>query len=352
MAAGANLSPPNDRNTGRGSPRPQTRSDLKFGAQSGTQRPSPSAERPLDLAVVILTYNEERHIQRAIASVAGVARDVVVVDSFSTDRTVELALALGARVLQHEFETQATQMEWALSHADVDAAWVMRLDADEIVEPDLAYELRERVPNLPAEVTGLVLNRKHIFMGRWIRHGGRYPMYLLRIWRRGCAVVEQRLMDEHMVLTRGASVRLRGGFADFNLQDLTFFTAKHNVYATREALEVLKERFQLSESPTADGLAIVPRQTRRRRVLKSRLYDRLGLAGPLAYFLFRYLAQLGFLDGREGLLYHVLQGFWYRFLVAAKVLELERAVVGLTDRDEIVIELTRLTGFNPLKKAG
>lgn len=300
-----------------------------------------------DLAVVILTYNEEIHIERAIRSVAPLARDILVVDSFSTDRTAEIARALGARVLTHAFENQAAQLQWALDHGDLTTAWIMRLDADEVVEPDLQDEIRQRLPTLPADVAGVVLKRKHVFMGRWIRHGGRYPLYLLRIWRRGAGRVEQRWMDEHVVLETGRSVVFDGGFADANLNDLTFFTAKHNAYATREAIEVLGARHGLLDREAPDGLRSVSAQTRIRRGLKVGLYDRLGLlGGPLAYFLYRYVAQLGFLDGRAGLVYHLLQGFWYRFLVGAKVLELEQAIAGKRGRAEILAELSRRTGYD------
>src|SRR5688500_14287380 len=130
----------------------------------------------IDLAIIILTYNERLHIERAIASVRGIARQIFIVDSFSSDGTVELARAAGATVMLHAFENQARQMQWALSTLPIETGWVMRLDADEVVEPSLAAELARVLPTLPPDVTGINLNRKHIFMGRWIRHGGRYPM--------------------------------------------------------------------------------------------------------------------------------------------------------------------------------
>ena len=147
------------------------------------------------LSVLILTYNEARHIERAIASVAAIASEVVVVDSGSTDATVELATRAGARVLHHPFITQARSFQWGLDHGALAGEWVMRLDADEVIEPDLAREIAERLPGLPPGVTGVVLKRQHVFMGRAIRHGGRYPLNLLRIWRAGLGRIEDRWMD-------------------------------------------------------------------------------------------------------------------------------------------------------------
>lgn len=299
-----------------------------------------------DLAVVILTYNEERHIVRAIGSVAAIAREIFVVDSFSTDRTVELARAAGATVLQNRFVNQAKQVEWALANAPITAAWVMRLDADEVIEPDLAATLGRELPALGLDVVGVNLKRKHIFLGRWIRHGGRWPLVLLRIWRRGHGRVEDRWMDEHMIVRGGRTVTVEGGFADHNLGDLTYFVAKHNAYATREAIEIIDQRRKLLARDRGGEERPSSVQAAMRRLVKERLYNRIPYQiGAPAYFLYRMIVQLGFLDGTEGLVYHALQGLWYRFLVGAKVDELERAIAGLDEPAAIRAELGRLTGL-------
>lgn len=295
-----------------------------------------------DITVVIITFNEAHHIARAIASVHPLARAVLVVDSFSTDATVDLARAAGARVLQHPFTSHAAQMQWALDHGGITTAWTLRLDADELIEPDLAQAIATTLPTLAADVTGVLLNRKHLFMGRWIRNGGRYPLWLLRLWRTGAGRMEARWMDEHVVLTHGRAIRLAGGFADANTGDLSFFTAKHNGYASREAVEVLATRHALFDAaPTR-----LSGQARRKRMLKTKVYARLPLwAGPLGYFLYRYIAQRGFMDGRAGLIYHLLQGFWYRFLVAAKVAEWESELAACRSREERLARLATLSGL-------
>ncbi len=300
----------------------------------------------MSLAVIILTFNEERHISRALASVGGVATEVFVVDSFSTDRTVELARAHGATVLQNRFVNQAKQFQWALDTAPVTASWVMRLDADEVIEADLATRLRNELPHLADDVVGINLKRKHIFLGRWIRHGGRYPLVLLRIWRRGHGRIEDRWMDEHMVVSGGRVVTFDGGFADHNLHDLTYFTDKHNKYATREAIEVINERRHLLRRDAEPAKEKGSRQAATKRWIKERLYNRVPyqISAP-AYFLYRLIFQLGFLDGKEGLVYHSLQGLWYRFLVGAKVAELESAIAHIEDPALVRAELRRLTGL-------
>lgn len=302
------------------------------------------------LSVVILTLNEERHIERAIASVRHIASEIVVVDSFSTDRTVELARAAGARVFQNRFESQSKQFSWAMERAEIATEWIMRLDADEYIEPDFAARLREALTTLPPDVGGINLSRRHIFMGRWIRHGGRYPLVLLRVWRRGMADIESRWMDEHVVLTAGRAVTLDGGFYDHNLNDLTFFTDKHNKYATREAIDVLAERYHLFDGTVSTGGKLHPTSVKRR--VKEGIYNRLPFwLGPGCYFLFRYFIQLGFLDGREGLIYHFLQCLWYRFLVGAKIEEFDRIIRALPDRNDQLKTLEKMTGYQFIRSS-
>ena len=297
------------------------------------------------LAVVILTHNEAKHIGRCLDAIASIASEVFLIDSGSTDGTIEIAEQRGAKVLPNRWVNYAAQFQWGLDNAPITADWVMRLDADEIIEPDLVAEIKAKLFELPADVTGVNLKRKHVFMGRWVKHGGRYPLVLLRIWRSGVGRIEQRWMDEHMILDHGRTVTFQGGFSDVNLNDLTFFTDKHNKYATREAIDVINQKrglFSRDVDLTSDQTS---KQAAVSRLIKERIYNRIPFQlSALGYFLYRYIFQLGFLDGREGAIYHVLQGFWYRYLVGAKILELETAIAGLDDRAALV-ELTRLTGL-------
>jgi glycosyltransferase involved in cell wall biosynthesis len=300
-----------------------------------------------DITVIILTFNEARHIVRAIESVREIAREIIVVDSFSTDDTAALAIQAGGRVIENPFVNQARQFAWALSHGDIRTGWILRLDADEVIEPDLAMEIARAVPNMPADIAGVEFNRKHIFMGRWIRHGGRYPLRLLRLWRTGQGRVEDRWMDEHVVVKGGRTVALKGGFADVNLHDLGFFTAKHNSYATREAIEILNQRHRLFTREGDEVRYAGTKQASLKRWIKERVYNQLPFwMGPVSYFLWRYFGQLGFLDHRPGLIYHFLQGGWYRFLVNAKVVELELAIANCPDRNSRLARLSALTGYS------
>lgn len=297
------------------------------------------------ITTIILTYNESQHIARAIESVADFSTQILVIDSFSTDRTKEIAESLGAKVHQRRFINQSEQFNWALDNLQIDSEWILRLDADEIIESDLAANISRTLPTLGRDVVGINLKRKHIFMNRWIRHGGRYPLLMLRLWRKGQGRVEDRWMDEHVVVQGGSTITLDGGFADHNLNDLTFFTDKHNKYATREAIEVIAHRKTLFQRDEHLSGASASSQAHIKRLIKERLYNRIPFTiSAWLYFLWRYIFQLGFLDGRSGLVYHFLQGYWYRFLVGAKVMELEAAIAHLHSKQEIIEELSRLTG--------
>jgi len=283
-----------------------------------------------DITVIILTYNEEMHIKRCIQSVRGIASKVFVVDSFSDDHTIDIAESEGAIVYQHKFVNQAKQFQWALDTIPIESGWIMRLDADEYPVPELVDEIKLRLSTIDNDISGINLKRRHIFMGRWIKHGTRYPLVLLRIWRTGQAYVEQRWMDEHILLKSGRAINFENDFCDHNLHDVSWWSEKHIKYAAREAIEVLKRKYIhiVHKESTTTGAGDRFSQARFKRIIKERIYNFLPMfTGPILYFLYRYFLRLGFLDGKEGAIYHFLQGFWYRFLVEVKVFEVESRMV-------------------------
>ena len=274
----------------------------------------------MNLTVIVLTLNEEVNLPDCLAGVKPLAAEVVVVDSGSNDRTVEIAESYGAKVVTHPFETQARQLNWALDNVPMHGEWVIRLDADERLTPDLAEELRTGLGTMDAGVTGLYVKRRVFFMGKWVRRGGYYPTWILRIWRTGKARAEDRPMDEHMVLSEGRAGKLKHDIWEENRKGLFHWIARHNGYARREAQTVMAPAAADEVKPSLRGGPVA-----RRRWLKVKIYGRMPLfVRPVIYFLFRYFIQLGVLDGRQGLVFHFLQGFWYRFLVDAYILEARR----------------------------
>jgi glycosyltransferase involved in cell wall biosynthesis len=282
----------------------------------------------VDLTVIILTYNEEIHIERCIRSLESIVKKIFIVDSFSTDKTVGIAESLGAIVKQRKWKNYADQFQWGLDNCGTGTEWVMRMDADEYLEPDLQNEIIETLPTL-SEVSGIYLKRKHIFEGKFIRYGDRYPLVLLRIWRNGKGRIEQRWMDEHIVLPQDSkTITLNHNIVDENIKGITFFVEKHNSYATREAIDLLNNRYPLFDKDIAIMRASST-QAKIKRIVKDKIYFNLPIGfRPAIYFFYRYIIRLGFLDGKKGFIYHFLQGFWYRLLVDIKVNEIEEKSKG------------------------
>ncbi len=277
----------------------------------------------MKLTVVILTKNEELHIKRALSSVAGIADKCFVIDSGSTDRTVELARLAGAEVLENPWVNYATQFNWALNQLPSDTGWVLRLDADEVVTEELADEVLSELPNMRPDTVGIYVSRRMHFLGRRIRWGGLFPVRVLRLFKHGFGRCENRWMDEH-VMVDGATADFDGEIVDDNLNSLTWWTEKHNAYASREVVDLLNLQYAFMPSETVADLR-GGQQAGVKRWIKENIYFRLpGGFRAFAYFFYRYILRLGFLDGREGAAFHVLQGFWYRYLVDAKFFEVRK----------------------------
>lgn len=276
------------------------------------------------ITIIILTYNEEKHIDRCIQSVCSFTKEIFIVDSFSDDNTCNIAQQRGAKVFQNPWTTYATQFQWALDNCPITTPWIMRMDADEYVTPELAEEIKEKLTSLDESTTGIILKRQVHFMDRWIRYGGYYPTKLLRIWRNDTGSIEQRWMDEHIKLTHGQTIEFKHDIVDHNLNNLSWWTEKHNNYATREAVDLLNKKYNLFEEDSIQKQIASKKQDEKKRWYKDNLYVRSPLfLRAFLYFCFRYFIQLGFLDGRPGLIWHFLQGFWYRFLVDAKIAQIE-----------------------------
>jgi glycosyltransferase involved in cell wall biosynthesis len=271
----------------------------------------------LDLSVIILTFNEEIHIRRCLENAFRVTKDVFVIDSFSTDRTVEIAKDCGAIVFQHEYKNQAQQFQWALDNCPIKTGWTLRMDADEYLTDELIQEMETTLPTLSEDVTGCNLPLRVVFMGKMLKHGLHHQVQILRLWRTGCVYMEQRWMDERCVLTRGTAINLKNSFVDHNLKGLGEFTIKHNGYSNREAFMEINRRYNLIDDKESEELSSRNRQ-------KTSYYRLPRFFRAFIYFSVRYFLFFGFLDGLRGFVWLTLQAYWYRFLVDAKLYEMEK----------------------------
>jgi len=284
------------------------------------------------ISVIILTYNEEANLRACLESVAGLSDEVLVVDSFSTDKTLEIAREQGAQIYQNPWVNWAHQRNWALEHLPLSHDWVIFLDADERLTPELGAELAEILPHLPGDVGGLYSRRRFIWMGRWLKHGGNYK-WILRTVRREKARVEMSGGWEYMRV-RGKTQRLRHDIIHEDLKGAGDWVIKHNRYASQEALELLSSPSgQASRCGWQAAAPGVNYETESGRIVKLRsFWNRLPpFFRPPLNFIIRYFFMLGLLDGLAGLSYYFLHDLWYPFLVDVYLLELRkkaRAVTG------------------------
>lgn len=287
-----------------------------------------------DLTVIILTKNEEKNIEKCIKSFNGIAKRFVIVDSYSTDNTENICKSINEKLkkegssldfYQNKWIDYATQLNWGIKNTNINTTWTMRMDADEELLPGLAEEINEKLPKIDNEINGIILRRRVIFMGKWLKHGGKYPELLLRVWRTGYGICEQKIMDEHIILKSGKTINFNNDLQDNNQKDLDWWIGKHNWYSNREVLD-----YQMTKEKKLDNAKLLEngkssQQAKRKRLIKNIGYYKLPkFFRAHLYFIYRYYFRLGFLDGKEGKIYTFLQAYWYRFLVDAKMYECEK----------------------------
>jgi glycosyltransferase involved in cell wall biosynthesis len=274
------------------------------------------------VSVIILTKNEQKHIRRCLESLLSFTNQIFIVDSFSSDSTIEIAESLGVKIYKNKWVNYAKQFQWGLDNCPIKTDWVMRMDADEYVTSKLAIEIQDKLKTIDNKISGLYIKRRVHFKNKWIRFGGKYPEWLLRVWRHKEGFIEERWMDEHIVLKKGETEKLKFDLVDENLNNISWWTEKHNNYATREAIDLLNLRYNFYPNSELKA-SLFGEQEQRKRYLKN-VYAKIPLfVRPFIYFSWRYFFKFGFLDGKQGLIWHFLQGFWYRFLVDTKVYEIE-----------------------------
>lgn len=264
-----------------------------------------------DITVIILTKNEAKNIEASVRSARQIAQRILVVDSGSTDNTVKLAKNSGAEVYFHEWKGHAAQFNWALDNCGINTAWVFRLDADERISKELAEEINQKISKKSSDtVVGYKMRWRVYFMGRWIKHGGTHKPYFLRLFRYGKGRVENKLMDEH-ILVEGNVEKLDGDLIHYDYKGLDAWLNKHLWYSQLE-LQLYKEQSGITGGNVT--------QKRKRG-----FYYRLPIfVRARLYYWYRYYGQLGILDGKEGKVFFYLQAYWYRFLVDARIYEEER----------------------------
>ncbi|MDB4926984.1 glycosyltransferase family 2 protein [Mucilaginibacter sp.] len=272
---------------------------------------------------IILTYNEEMHLPRLLQSITDLNAPIFILDSGSTDETINIGEKFGATFLQNSFENHPKQWDFALKNFPIQTPWVICLDADQIV----THELKQHLINFREEdyknIAGIYFNRKNFFKGKWIKHGGYYPFYLLKMFRYGVGYSDtNENMDHRFVAPGNTEIWKDGYLLEENLKEnnISFWIDKHNHYsdlvAQEEAARMHSFRAQ-TENPNFWG------SPNERKAWRKQLWWGLPrYVRPALYFTQRMIFQLGILDGRTGVIFHFLQGFWFRLIVDIKIDEL------------------------------
>ena len=269
-----------------------------------------------DLTAIVLTKNEENNIEACLRSVQGFCSRVLVVDSGSTDATVEKARALGADVVTHPFTYYAAQFNWGIDNGDITTKWILRLDADERFTPAVCAHCEQLMQaHENDDVNGIVMESNFYFLGRLMKHGGSKKRKIM-IFKRGVGRIEDRKRDAHSILSEGRTVAIPERFLHYDFKDLNSYIDRYNWYTIRELQDYLAYEQGASYDANTDAKLRAHRKNKFTIYYRAPMFLRAWL-----WFIYNYIFRLGFLDGREGFLYHYFENYWYRFLVDAKIYE-------------------------------
>jgi len=282
-----------------------------------------SLSNKVPISAIILTYNEEKNIKDCLESIKGLCDDIFIVDSYSIDNTLEIAKKYSNNITQNQFENYSQQRNWAFQNLPIKTEWILNLDADHRVTDQLRDELIDLFSNnIDDGIKGFLVSRRTIFLNKWIKHGGHYPAYHSILFRKNYGHCENKLYDQHFVVD-GKTKKLDGDIIDIITDSLSNFILRHNSWAELEAKQIIDNNYsKQSDYHVQPSLSGNPIQ--RKRFYRQFYYKLPMFIRPTLYFIYRYFIRLGFLDGTQGLIFHFLQGFWFRFLVDAKIYEVSK----------------------------
>lgn len=267
-----------------------------------------------DITAIILTLNEEKNIDKCISSIKKLVKRIVVIDSGSNDDTVKIAKELGADVYYNKFINHSIQFNWGLDNSNIDTEWILRLDADEFFNEKINDEIEKKIEE-NKESSGFIVKFETFFLNKKLRFGGVYPFKKLILFKYGLGRVEDREMDERVILSLGSTSTIKTPAQHHDFKDIETFVKKHLWYAKKEV-----KSYSLNDSNNTNGdlgdKGI--KSTRKKRKIYYR-FPKFFRANLL--FIYRYIFRLGFLDGRAGLVYHFLSTYFYRFLVDSYIYE-------------------------------
>ncbi|MFN0048044.1 MAG: glycosyltransferase family 2 protein [Cytophagales bacterium] len=275
------------------------------------------------LSIIILTFNEEKNIYACLEKASKLSNNILVIDSFSSDNTKNIAATFGAEFIQNKFISHTLQWKFALQNNPFESEWLLCLDADQVLSDDLIQEIKSKLA-APQIANGFYIKRKMYFLDKWIRFGGYYPLYLLKLFRKEAVYMDEGELMEHHFYVKGKTQKLKECLYENNQKEtISFWVRKHVRYSELQA----QEEFSKSKSETNRG-SIWGNTNEKKLFIRKNIWERMPLfIRPFLYFFYRYFILLGFLDGIRGSIFHFLQAFFYRTLVDAQIYELKRKYV-------------------------
>jgi glycosyltransferase involved in cell wall biosynthesis len=273
------------------------------------------------VGIIILTYNEEIHLKRCLDNLLLLTSEIFIVDSFSTDKTVDILNEYGIKFVQNIFINHSNQLNFAIKNYPFNTNYILRIDSDETLSLELIQEIKtSKLLDSNSEISGFYIKRKVKFLNKILNYGNINPIWLLRLWKIGKGVCDDKLMDEKIIVSDQKTAKLQNIIIDNNLNNLTWWTHKHNNYSNREALEILNKKYLISKNSFKGDYYSIDFVL---FLLKS-FYNKMPIfLRSFLLFFYSYFLKLGILDGIPGFIWNVLQVFWYRYLVDVKVYEFE-----------------------------
>ena len=263
------------------------------------------------ITVIILTYNEEINVRNALENMAGWAGENILLDSFSEDNTLEIARNFPVKIYQRKFDNYANQRNYAIKEIEKKNEWMLFLDADEVLTNELKLEIKRVIPT--TNLDGFFLKRRFYFMGKWIKHGGYYPVKILRLFKWRKAECERHI-NEHIHIS-GNCGELKNDFIDNNRKTFYDWVEKHNKYSNFESLQFSR--------PSDNNANLFGNSTQRKLWVRDNIWNQIlpPLFRPFIFFIYIYFIRMGFLDGKVGFIYHFMHGLVYRFMIDVKYIE-------------------------------
>ena len=291
-----------------------------------------------NVGIILLVYNEEIHLKRCLDNLLLLTSNVYVVDSYSNDQTVDILNEYGINFVQNTFINHSNQLNFAIKNFPYKTNYIIRIDSDELLSLELIQEIKtSKLLDSTSDISGFYIKRKVKFLNKTLNYGNINPIWLLRLWKIGKGVCDDKLMDEKIIVGEQNTAKLKNIIIDNNLNNLTWWTHKHNNYSNREALEILNNKYLITNNSfkgdyySIDFILFL---------LKS-FYNKMPIfLRSFLLFFYSYFLKLGILDGIPGFIWNVLQVFWYRYLVDVKVYEFE--YLHEFNQEKIKEELIRL----------